>query len=120
VVIGTLTYRGQPVNGAALFLCPPPGQGEPILIPVTQEGNFRTSDVPPGEYTVVVQGTPGSGGPPTEGMSPDKLAAAKEKIEAMKTPPTIPFPKKYMLAATSDLKLNVAGGEQTVTLELKD
>jgi hypothetical protein len=119
VVTGTLTYKGRPVNGAALFLHPA-GEDEPILIPVTEEGTFRTSDVPPGEYTVVVEGTPGTPGPPTQGMSPEKLAQAKEKLGNMGTPPTIPFPNKYKSVKTSDKKVTVAAGEQTLNLELTD
>jgi len=119
MVSGTITYNGQPVNGAALLLYPA-GGGAEILIPVTQEGEFRTSDLPPGEYKVVVQGTAGSPGPPTQGMSPQKLAEVKEKLEAMKTPATIKFPDKYKSQATTDLKLTVIAGEQTLNLELKD
>src|SRR5581483_8204490 len=40
-VSGKLTYKGQPLNGAALFLHPA-GGGEAFLIPVTQEGTFQT------------------------------------------------------------------------------
>ena len=44
--------------------------------------------------TVVVEGTPGSPGPPTQGMSKEKAAEAKEKFKDMTTPPTIPFPNR--------------------------
>jgi hypothetical protein len=119
VLTGTITYQGKPVNGAAIFLHAP-GAETGLLIPVDQEGKFRSTDVPPGEYKVVVQGAAGSSGPPTQGMSPEKMAEAKEKIAAMKSPPTIPFPDKYKSTATSDLKVTVVAGEQTVKLELKD
>jgi hypothetical protein len=66
VLSGTIKYKGQPVNGAAILLYPNSG-GPEFLIPVTQEGDFRTSDVPLGEYKVVVQGAAGDPGPPELG-----------------------------------------------------
>jgi hypothetical protein len=120
VVTGTITYKGQPVNGAALFLHPP-GGGDPILIPVSQEGTFSSSDVPPGEYKVVVQGTAGAAPAPLKGMPPEKQAEAKKKLEAMQTPATIAYPDKYKNLATTKLTLSVvAGQDKPVKLELED
>lgn len=112
---GKLTYKGQPVNGAKMTLFP--GQ---FPIPVTQDGEFRTSDVPPGDYKVVVEGTPGSEGPPTKDMSPAKLAEAREKLAGQKTPATIKFPDKYTKEATTTLKLTVGAGAQVQNLEMTD
>jgi hypothetical protein len=118
-ISGKLTYKGQPLNGAALFLHPD-GGGEALLIPVTQEGMFQTSDVPPGEYTVVVEGTPGNPGPPTQGMSKEKAAEAKEKFKDMTTPPTIAFPNRYKSVTTSNKKVTVVAGEQKLDIDLTD
>src|SRR5262245_677135 len=64
VVSGKVTYKGKPVNDAALLLYPAGGGAtDPITIPVTAEGEFRISDTPPGEYKVVVQGAEGGGVP---------------------------------------------------------
>jgi hypothetical protein len=52
---GTVSYKGQPINGAALTLYDT--KGGMLIVPVTPDGTFRTTDVPPGEYKVVVQGT---------------------------------------------------------------
>jgi Carboxypeptidase regulatory-like domain len=100
---GTVSYKGQPINGAALTLYDT--KGGMLIVPVTQEGNFRTTDVPPGEYKVVVQST--SGG------------AARSGAQYAPTP-TIAFPNKYKDPLKTDLKINVAEGEQKVNLELKD
>ena len=55
-VSGAVTYKGQPINGATLLLYPTTaGQGAEVSIPVTQEGTFRTADVPLGDYKIVVQ-----------------------------------------------------------------
>jgi hypothetical protein len=118
-VSGTLTYKGRPINGAALLLYPD-GGGEPFQIPVTQEGTFRTSDVPPGEYTVVVEGTAGNPGPPTQGMSKEKAAEAKEKFSGMTTPPTIAFPNRYKSVTTSNKKVTVVAGEQKMDIDLPE
>jgi hypothetical protein len=118
-VEGSITYKGQPVNGAGLELHSATGKGE-FLIPVSQEGTFRTSDVPPGEYKIVVHGAVGSSGPPTTGMTAEEVAKVKEKIEKMKTPATIPFPHKYKSQKTTDLKCTISEGKQELKLELKD
>ena len=118
-VSGTLTYKGRPINGAALLLYPD-GKGEPFQIPVTQEGTFQSSDVPPGEYTVVVEGTPGNPGPSTQGMSKEKAAEAKEKFKDMTTPPTIPFPNRYKSVTTSNKKVTVVAGEQKLDIDLPE
>src|SRR5262249_53068457 len=121
VLSGTITYKSQPVNGATLILHPAvSGQGAEFNVPVTQEGTFRTSGVPVGEYKVVVQASPGNAGPSTKGMPPDKLAEAKDKLSQLSTPATIKFPEKYKQLEKTELKVTVGPGEQTVTLELKD
>lgn len=118
-VKGTITYKGQPVNGAALLLHPK--TGDPVTIPVSQEGTFEVASVPEGEYVVVVQPSAGdSGVPSTKGMDKAKAAEMQAKLDAMKSPPTIPIPKKYLQQSTTDLKMTVSKGPQTVELVLKD
>src|SRR5262245_35374806 len=84
-VDGTITYKGKPVNGAALILHSTTAKDETFMIPVTQEGTFRTANVPPGDYKIVVEVAVGGAGPSTAGMSPAKFAEVKEKLEKMKT-----------------------------------
>src|SRR5438552_18242172 len=60
---GKITYKGQPLNGAALMLYHTAGDAKnavPITVPVTQKGEFSIIEVPPGEYKIVVEGTTGS------------------------------------------------------------
>jgi hypothetical protein len=121
VVSGTVTYKGQAVNDATLFLYPTTaGQGSEMTIPVDREGAFRASDVPAGDYKVVVQPSKANNGPSTKGMKPEQLAQMKEQLESMKVPATIKIPTKYTKQETSDLKMTVGAGEQTVPLELHD
>jgi hypothetical protein len=118
-VKGTIKYKGQAVNGAALTLYP--SSGNSVLIPVSQEGTFEVAGVPDGEYVVVVQPSTGdSGVPSTKGMDKAKVAEMQSKIDALKSPPTIPIPKKYTQRETSDLKLTVSKGSEPVELVLKD
>ncbi len=119
IVKGTIAYKGQPVNGAGLVLYP--ASGNTVSIPVTQEGTFEVLNVPEGEYIVVVQPATGNAGvPSTKGMDPAKAAEMKSKIEAMKSVPTIPIPKKYTEQKTSDLKMTISKANPTVELVLKD
>jgi hypothetical protein len=121
VVSGTVTYKGQPVNGAALLLFPTAGsQSESITIPVNQEGAFRIADVPAGEYKVVVQGTAGASEYNLKNMPPAKAAEAKAKLDQMKTAATIRFPDKYKSHLTTDLRCTVTDKDQTLDLPLKD
>ncbi len=118
-VTGTITYQGKPVNGAALLLYGPSSQSADFTIPVDQEGKFSSTDVPPGDYKVVVQPSAGSSGPSTKGMTPAQMAEMKDKLDAMKTPATIKIPAKYLDPKSSDLQMKVTGGKEEVNLELK-
>ena len=119
-VKGTITYRGQPVNGCALVLYPT-GEGSSLLIPVNQEGVFQTNDVPAGDYKVVVQpATVNPNMPSTKGMSPEKAKEVEAKLGALQVKPTIPIPDKYKDRLQTDLKISITKGDQTIPLELKD
>ena len=106
MVTGTITYKGQPVNGAMLELHPTSaGQGTYPII-VSQEGNFSAADVPAGEYKVVLQGS---------------AAAPSVSGAQYATKATIPFPNKYKDEKTTDLTCTITAGRQTtLNLELKD
>jgi hypothetical protein len=115
-VTGKITYKGQPVNGAALQLIQTTGQGDSHNIPVTQEGTFNVSSVPVGEYIVVV--VPAAGSPMHVGKNAS--AEVKAKADEMKITPTIPIPEKYKQRLKSDLRLTVTAGVTTQDFELKD
>jgi hypothetical protein len=108
-VSGKITYKGQPVNDAALRLYPSGGAvTNPITIPVTSQGAFRITDVPPGEYKVVVEGSEGGASEASLRNIPrEKLAEVKAMLEPMKSRATIPFPKKYKSPQTTDLKCTI-------------
>jgi hypothetical protein len=120
VVSGKVTYKGQPVNGASLTFNPASGTGNPVLIPVTQEGTFRSSGLIPGDYKISIQGASTTGMPSTKGMDPAKAAQAQGKLAGQEVKPTIPFPEKYKLPQTTPLTRTIKGGEQTLDLELTD
>jgi hypothetical protein len=123
-VSGTIRYNGKPVNGAMLHLHPDSESSDEVSIPVTQEGTFRASNVPPGEYKIVVEGRQGGGMSqmPTKGMDPAKAAEMKEKLQGVggQEAPTISYPAKYKKIATTDLKCTIKDGDQKLPLELKD
>jgi hypothetical protein len=120
VVSGKVTYKGQPVNDAALLLYAADAT-DPIVIPVTAEGEFSITDTPPGEYKVVVEGTKG-GAPPVDisMLPPDKQAEVKEKMKGMTSPTTIAFPNKYKNLRTTDLKCTITDRNQPLDFDLKD
>ena len=112
-------YNGKAVNGAVLNLFKTTGAGDSINIPVSQEGTFRVSDVPEGEYKVIIQPSAGFS-QNIKGWDKAKIAEYQSKIDEMKTPATIPIPDKYKKLTSSDLKMTIVKGEQTINFELKD
>jgi hypothetical protein len=116
---GKLTYKDAPVNNASLNLYPAAG-GEAIIIPVDKEGNFRAADVPAGDYKVVVQGSPGSPGPDTKGMTKEQIDKMKDQIDKMKSDPTIPFPDKYKKKESTTLSVTVSKGMAEQTFAMTD
>jgi hypothetical protein len=125
VVSGKITYKNQPVNNSALLLYPAVGADPPltITVPVDAEGNFKITDVPPGDYKVVVKGTKGAGEAPKMDFSklpPEKAAEAKEKLAKMNTPPTIKFPTKYEELKTTKLTCKITESDDTMNLVLED
>ncbi len=122
---GKITYKDQPVNNATLTLDPMGDtKGVPIFVPVGDDGTFRATDVPPGEYRIIVQGNSGTSGiPTTKGGDPAKQAEMNEKIAAMQgkqAKPTIAFPDPYKNASTSKLSEKVIAGENKWDLKLTD
>jgi hypothetical protein len=125
VVTGTVTYNSKPVNDAALmlYLASAGPDAAPITIPVTHEGEFRISDVPAGEYKIVVQGSAGATQVPPAlfaKMPKEKQAEMKAKLDSMNTPATIPFPNKYKELRTTNLKCTINESDQKMDLPLSD
>jgi hypothetical protein len=123
VASGKITYNGQAVNDAALLLYSAgDALAEPIVIPVDPDGSFRISDLPQGEYKIVVQGAEGGGSDASllKNLPPDKQAEMKKMLEGRTSPKTIPFPNKYKDLTTTDLKCEITGKDQTLNFELKD
>ena len=122
-VSGKITYKGQPVNDAALMLYPSGGDDtNPITIPVDHEGSFRIIDVPPGEYKIVVEGSEGADNEAMllKVLPKDKQAEMKAKMQSQAPPKTIPFPKKYKDLKKTDLQCKITDKNQPLDLELKD
>jgi hypothetical protein len=122
-VSGKITYTEQPINDAALLLYPADGDSDqPITIPVTGDGSFRITDVPKGEYKIVVLGAEGGGSDASllKNIPEDRQAEVKKMMGDRTSPKTIPFPPKYSAPETTDLKCQITDRNQTVNLELKD
>jgi len=121
-VSGKVSYKGQPVNGAALLLYPAAGGDAAINVGVNQAGEFHIVDVPAGEYKIVVRGTAGAQQVDPrmlKNMPPDKRAEAEAKLKDMNTPPTIKFPDKYKDPKTTDLKVTITDKNETKDLDLQ-
>jgi hypothetical protein len=127
VLEGKITYKGEPVNNATLMLYPTNSKEpnpEPINITVTQEGTFKSADIPAGEYKVVVSGQSSSGDAAKmmKGMPADKKAENEQKFQAAygAGKATINFPNKYRDPTKTDLKVTVPGDKKPVELVMND
>jgi hypothetical protein len=109
---GTITYKGQPVNAAAILLYPSADKDAvSTSVPVGQDGAFSSADVPPGDYRIVVKAA---------SVPPGKAAPGVNASPGGPTP-TVPFPDKYKAVKSTDLTCTVKAGENTpLKLELKD
>ncbi len=122
-ITGKITYKGQPVNNAALLMYPAgtTKEGDAITIPVTAEGEFIIQELNPGEYHIVVQGAEGNSQEADLSKIPEnKREEVKKKLEAMRPPTTIKFPDKYKKLKTTTLKIEVNNKDRKEDLELKD
>jgi len=118
-VSGTIKYKGQPVNGASLMVYSAKGD-KSVPFPVSQEGEYHITDMPDGDYKLVVQPAPVMKEMSTKGMDPAKEAEAKARLAQLKTTPTIKFPDKYKKFETTDLKVTITKQQQTIDFDLKD
>jgi hypothetical protein len=129
-VSGTITYKGNPVNGALLRFYPVPGPDPEVpAVAADQQGKF-TATIPPGEYKIAVQGSPGppkgvseGGGMVPKGMDPAKAEEMRKRLAGIQgdmPAATISFPNKYKSQNTTDLTAKIVKGDNTLNLELKD
>jgi hypothetical protein len=120
-VSGTLTYKKQPLNGAALYLDPMDEGGSKTVIPVDQHGKFSVTGVVAGNYRVKVEGSKGSKPSPSIAkMTEEQKQKMANQIKAMDSPPTIPFPDRYKQFESSGVKVTVERGSTTIDLDLPD
>ena len=116
-VAGTVTYKGQPVEGAAVSFI---GDGEGSRVATATSGaggtyELMTADTKgalPGQYSVTVTKTQTSGGGPQSMEEAAKAPAAPTSEELL--------PAKYSSPGTTPLKLEVKSGSNTIDLTLED
>lgn len=115
-VNGKVTYNGQPVTSGVVQLLPE-GGGNSAIGNLQPDGTFQLTTFRkddgacPGTYKVTVQAMP-------EPDSEDPMAGLPGMELGGTGKP--PVPVKYENAETSDLKVNINQGENTLELELKD
>jgi len=136
-VSGKVTYNNAPVTaGTVVFL---PAEGPTYSIPISPEGTYSTTDIPPNEYSVTVE---------TESANKNKLARtyggargkaaekdAQKVVEGDKrgsltSPapdgfqagggPYVKIPIKYSLPTSSGLKVTITKGNNTHNFPLTD
>lgn len=118
---GTLTIDGQPMHDVTITLLPIDGGGQKReAAGRVQHGAFEIytgiKGIPgamPGKYRVVLSAPSASAG-----------AEFDEYMKAMRTPGSgepirkLPFPAKYLSAATSDKDVQVIAGENNLVVEI--
>ena len=134
----TVTYRGQPVEGATVTFHPAGSEQRGSVARTDASGRadvwtFDPGDgVMPGSYNVTVTKVVGGlspdtyaarwGGVDQESMSPQELAEYEAFMKKAESEPLKhEVPEKYSRPATSDLTAEVSdGGDNQFTFELQD
>lgn len=121
-VSGTVTYNGNPVEGAMVTFRPASEGAQGAFARTDAEGKYElsssaaaTSGVVPGEYNVTVTKTEVGESNVASEEDPDYNPYATGQ-----TKPKSVLPKKYADAKTSDLQFTVSGGENDLPIELTD
>jgi hemoglobin len=110
VVVGKVTYNGQPLPGG--FVLFQPEDGKTARAEIKEDGSYRADALAPGGYRVGVD---------TESLKPKGPPEDKAKPpEAKGGPKFLPVPAKYRDPKTSGLTLTVVKGEQTYDVVLED
>src|SRR5581483_1214383 len=94
-VSGKVTYKGLPLPAWTISL--KPKDGAAFLSAIGEDGSYKLTDVPPGEYAVTVE---------TDSVKPPARF--------------VKLPKKYAGPETSGLKYTVVKGKQTFDIVLND
>lgn len=103
-VSGKVTFKGAPVVSGEVVFTHPEINTE-VVAPLGPEGKYAATNVVLGDLLVSVRPTP-----PPPSMDP-KAAKAKP-------PEPADIPAKFRKAKTSDLKLRVAAGENTLDIAM--
>lgn len=120
-VSGKVTYKGNPVTGGTLTLYPSAEKQAPIPIQIQANGQFITTDVPPGSYKVAISTESvkltappslprGAQMKPPAGVKiPEGAGQYGQDTSGMKY---VQIPPKYAKPETSGLTWDIKGGSQ--------
>lgn len=124
-VTGTVTYKGQPVNGATIAFVSSDPEGRSAGAETDAEGNFsvktyfspkqQSEGIVPGEYVITVSKMEKRDLP--EGMKPEEAIAVFREMG----PPKNLLPKQFASPQTSTLKLSITdAAPEPLTLDLSE
>lgn len=125
-VTGTVTYDGDPVDGAIVTLVPQAKSGRSATGTTNTEGQFKLGTVSagdgafPGEYNVTIRKYE------VETSPYQRMTDMDEQQQASKAPLKVPkvqelLPEKYALAKTSGLTVTVEEtGAKNLVFDLED
>lgn len=136
-VSGTVTYKGQPLDGAEVGFVPTSPDGKPANAVTDPQGNFtlqtylggtkQVSGAMPGDYTVVIRkeehASAGNGPPPP--ADPEELRKQMQQRSSGQSNappgPKLLTPEKYSATASSPFKATVKpSGNEPFKFELTD
>jgi hypothetical protein len=117
---GKVLYKGQPVTGGSMTL----NYAESSYpVAIRADGTFKAAQLPAGEAIVTIDNeflnpnkpTYGGGKGPGSG-----LGKIPEGANQSSGGTYVKLPAKYKDKKTSDVKITLKGGNQDITVELKD
>ena len=128
VVTGEVTYKGKPIPGGLLTFRPVDPAHNSAAYELDRDGKFKI-ELPVGEALICIDNRefeprPATAPaiPPGMNLPPDVLKSmqASTKESSKVSDRWVKLPEKYYQIETSELKINVKGGEQTEVIEFKD
>ncbi|MEQ1829784.1 MAG: hypothetical protein ABL921_27730 [Pirellula sp.] len=127
-ISGEATYKGKAIPGGLLTFRPKDNSFNSVTYELGRDGKFNL-EIPAGEATICIDNREFEPRPPTMPAIPPGMNLPPDVVKGMQASSKetskvsdrwVKLPEKYYQLETSDLKVEIKGGAQTLNVEFKD